>query len=95
MGLSLFLNVLAGTTDDRFGTDGRIDGFTTLDASFRIRSNALRGPLRNVELRLSAQNLLNEAPAAVRDTDPAAPTYDSINQSPVGRFISFSVTKTW
>lgn len=94
-GLSVFVNRLGGTIDDRFGTDERIGGFVTLDASLRLRSAAARGPLRDVELRLSAQNLLDEAPSPIRDPDPAAPPYDSTNQSPVGRFISVSVTKSW
>jgi outer membrane receptor protein involved in Fe transport len=93
--LSMFLNSLGGTLDDRFGPDERIGGFVTVDASFRLRSNAARGPLRNVELRLSAQNLLDEVPSPIRDPDPAAPPYDSTNQSPVGRFISLSITKRW
>lgn len=94
-GASLFINHIDGTTDDRFAVVERIGGFTTIDASLRFRSAARRGPLRGVELSLSALNLLNEEPSAVRDADPAAPPFDSINQSPVGRFLSLSITKRW
>jgi len=53
------------------------------------------GPFRNLELRLSALNLLDEKPDVIRNSQPQAPSYDSTNQSPVGRFISLSVRKSW
>ncbi|MDB5669489.1 MAG: hypothetical protein JWO25_448, partial [Alphaproteobacteria bacterium] len=34
-------------------------------------------------------------PAAIRNTDPTAVPYDSTNQSPVGRLLSLSVTRSW
>jgi iron complex outermembrane receptor protein len=94
-GISLFLNYVGPTIDNRLPSIVEIDDFVTLDASFRLRSAAKSGLLRNVELRLSALNLLDNKPARVSDPDPASPTYDSINQSPVGRFISLSITKSW
>lgn len=93
--LTAFLNHVGGTTDDRFASPEKIGAFTTLDISAGFRSAAMRGPLRGVELRLSALNLLNEEPETIRDLDPAAPPYDSTNQSPVGRFISLSISKRW
>jgi outer membrane receptor protein involved in Fe transport len=93
--LSVFASYVGGTRDDRFAQVERIGAFVTLDASLRIQVTASQGFLRDAEVRLSALNLLNETPALVRDLDPAAPPYDSINQSPVGRFISLSVIKSW
>jgi outer membrane receptor protein involved in Fe transport len=95
VGITTTLSYVGGTLDDRFTDLQRTDDFLTLDASVRIGSIAARGPLAGVELRLTGLNLLNAAPAPVRDPDPAAPPYDSINQSPVGRFVSLSVTKRW
>jgi outer membrane receptor protein involved in Fe transport len=95
VGLSAFVSYVGETLDERFAQVERIEDFVTLDASLRIGSLASRGFLRDVELRLSALNLLDQAPASIRELDPAAPPYDSVNQSPVGRFISLSVTKTW
>lgn len=92
---STFLSYVGSTLDDRFADRARIAPFVTLDASLSIRSLAAHGPLHGVELRLSALNLLDEAPAPVRDLDPAAPPYDSVNQSAVGRFVSLSIVKSW
>jgi iron complex outermembrane recepter protein len=94
-GLSASLNYVGATVDERFAQVERIDEFLTLDASLRIGSIAARGPLAGVELRLSALNLLDAEPAPIRELDPAAPPYDSVNQSPVGRFISLTLTKRW
>lgn len=93
--LSAFANYIGGTIDDRFAVVGRTDDALTVDVSLLIRSGATSGPLRNVELRLSALNLLNDAPAPLTDPDPAAPPYDSINQSPIGRFLSLALVKRW
>lgn len=88
-------NYVGATLDDRFAAVQTTGDFITLDASLALRSVASRGPLRGVELRLTASNLLDEAPAPVTDPDPAAPPYDSVNQSPVGRFLGIAVTKRW
>ena len=94
-GISLFVNYVGGTIDNRLPAIDRVDNFLTIDASLRLRTGAASGPFGNIELRLSALNLLDRRPAAINDPDPAAPPYDSVNQSPVGRFISFSISKRW
>jgi iron complex outermembrane receptor protein len=94
-GLSAFLNYVGSTTDNRFPTKDRIGSFVTLDlnASFRIGASA--GQLRNIEVRLSALNVLNEKPHFIRNVAPEAAPFDSTNQSPVGRFLGISVRKIW
>lgn len=93
--LAVALNYLGSTLDTTFPDAEPIGAFTTLDLSGSWRPAADHGPLRNLELRLSVQNLLNEEPDPIRNTDPAGIPFDSTNQSPVGRFVSISVTRQW
>lgn len=93
--LGVSLNYLGSTLDNTFIDAEPIGAFTTLDLSGSWRPAADHGPLRNLELRLSVQNLLDEAPDSIRNTDPAGIPFDSTNQSPVGRFVSVSVAKQW
>lgn len=94
-GLSAFVNYIGPTTDNRFPVVETIGSFVTLDlnASFRTRPAAsLSG---DVEIRLSALNILNEKPHFIRNAAPEAAPYDSTNESPVGRFLGVSVRTTW
>ena len=93
--LSAALNYLDGTTDKRFSVPTKIGSFTTVDLSGSVRTREGRGPLDRIKLRLSAQNLLNKQPDPIRVTNPTYVAYDSTNQSPIGRFVSFTVTKQW
>jgi iron complex outermembrane receptor protein len=94
-GLGAFLNHVGSTRDTRFPTVEQVGRFVTLDLSASFRTRATAGALAGIELRLSALNILDEAPDRIRNSQPEAPSYDSTNQSPIGRFISFSVRKTW
>ena len=53
------------------------------------------GPLRNVELRLAALNILNQKPHVIRIVYPSEAPYNSTNESPVGRFLGASLRKVW
>ncbi len=95
-GVTAFVSYVGGTDDNRFPDDlGRIDPFVTLDVSARVRTSARAGPFRDMEFRLSAQNLLNAEPALIREPGANAIPYDSTNQSPLGRMISFTLVKSW
>ncbi|MCW4460835.1 TonB-dependent receptor [Sphingomonas sp. BT-65] len=93
--LAIAFNYLGSTLDNTFLDVRPIGTFTTLDLSGSWRPAVDHGLLRNLELRLSVQNLLNEEPDPIRNTDPAGIPFDSTNQSPIGRFVSVSVTKQW
>jgi outer membrane receptor protein involved in Fe transport len=69
--------------------------FVTVDLSAAWRTGATFGPLRNLEVRLSALNVLNEKPDRIRNSQANAPSYDSTNQSPIGRFVGISLRKAW
>jgi iron complex outermembrane recepter protein len=93
--VSASLNYLDGTLDNRLPATTRIGAFTTLDLSGSYRTGEGHGLLANLELRLNVQNLLNETPDLIRMSDPTWVPFDSTNQSAIGRFVSFSVTKQW
>lgn len=94
-GLSAFVNYVGQTVDNRFATEETIGSFVTLDLNASLRTGPNQGPFRNLELRLSALNVLDAEPDFVRNTFPSAAPYDATNQSPVGRFVGLSVRKTW
>jgi len=93
--LSAFVNYVGPTIDNTFATPESVGAFITLDLSGSVRTDAKSGPLRNVELRLSALNVLDQKPHHVRNQFPEAAPYDSTNESPVGRFIGASIRKVW
>lgn len=93
--VSAFLNYLGPTTDNRFPTLETVGAFVTLDLSAGLLTGAGPGPFRNMEVRLSALNVLNQKPHFIRNVAPEAAPYDSTNESPVGRFLGISVRKAW
>jgi len=93
--LSASLNHLDGTLDNRFPETARVSAFTTLDLSGSYRTGKGHGLLDDLELRLNVQNLLDKRPDLIRVSDPTWVPFDSTNQSAIGRFVSFSVTKQW
>ncbi|MGE5564308.1 MAG: TonB-dependent receptor domain-containing protein [Bacillota bacterium] len=93
--LSAALNYVGAVRDTRFADKAPVGPFVTVDVSAAIRTGASSGPLRNLELRASVLNLLDEKPDVIRNIQPDAPTYDSTNQSAIGRFVAVSVRKTW
>lgn len=92
--LSAFVSYVGGTKDNRFVDTPGPGPFVTLDVTASLRTGD-RGPFRNLEVSLSALNLLNEQPDIIRNSDPASPSYDSTNQSSVGRYLALAVRKVW
>lgn len=92
---SAFVNYIGSTTDNRFTPVRTVGAFTTLDLNASFRTNAAQGPFRNLELRVSALNVLNEKPSPIRTGSLGGAPYDSTNQSPVGRFLGLSLRKVW
>lgn len=93
--LAAFVNYVGPTSDNRFAAAATIPAFVTLDVNASVRSGARKGLLRDVELRLSALNLLDQEPHFIRNAAPEAAPYDSTNESPIGRFLGLSVRKAW
>lgn len=95
IGLSAFVNYVGATIDSQFPTMERIGAFVTLDLSASMQTSKRAGALRNIELRLSALNVLDEKPHFLRNPSPEAAPFDSTNESPVGRFLGASIRKVW
>jgi outer membrane receptor protein involved in Fe transport len=89
------VNYVGRFRDSRFPDAGNIGPFVTVDVSAAYRTGTDSGPFRDIELRVSALNLLDEKPDVIRNSQPDAPSYDSTNQSPLGRFVGISLRKSW
>ena len=97
LGASLYLNY----ADSYRNTDvlrTQIDSWVTLDAQihYQIERNA-GGPFAATRLVLSIQNLFDEDPPFVlsQGSPIAHPGYDSVNASPLGRFVALELKKSW
>jgi outer membrane receptor protein involved in Fe transport len=88
---SLFGNYRSGVENMADGRDGA--SFTTFDSTLRYDTGEGTSALANVVFELAAQNLLNRAPPLHAVTSLTFTPYDSTNYSPVGRYLSVSVSK--
>src|SRR3546814_5834745 len=75
----------------------KLASFTTFDATLRYATGERAGAWSGLEFAFSAQNLLDRSPPlyTVAANRLHVPPYDSTNYSPIGRFMSFSVSKRW
>lgn len=91
---SVFANYAGGVTNPSDGRRGA--SFTTLDTTLRYGIGKRSGPQSGLEFMVAASNLLDRAPPSY---EPVASLYvapyDSTNYSPIGRFLSVSVSKRW
>jgi iron complex outermembrane recepter protein len=90
---SVFGNYTDGVTDR--ATGGKSGSFTTLDTTVRYLAGPRRGWMPEVEVALSAQNLLGRDPPLYAFEAVAEVPYDSTNYSAVGRFVSLSLSTRW
>lgn len=70
----------------------RIDSWTTIDAQLSWRAQG-SGWSKGLSAALSVQNLFDTDPPFY--DDPQGVGYDSANADPLGRFVSFQLTKRW
>lgn len=94
--LSGFVNITGTLRDIRPTTPIRVPGQATVDltASYELPPTSLVGAL---EIRASVRNAFDVRPPYVQSSGGLAyyVSYDSTNYSPMGRFVSLSLTKTW
>ena len=90
-----FLNYSGGYTDNVSNPERKIESWTTVDLTLTYRTDGglANAGLNDVRFSLSVRNLFNRAPPFVNN--PIGIGYDPENASPLGRFISFTITKTW
>jgi outer membrane receptor protein involved in Fe transport len=89
--VAVFANYTSSVTNPANGE--RTGSFTTLDANVRYLAGTGHGWLSGVDIALTATNLFDRAPPLYTPTSPNNPPYDSTNYSPVGRFLSISISK--
>jgi outer membrane receptor protein involved in Fe transport len=100
-GNRLSAGVFVNYLDSYRNTDeasSRIDSWTTLDGQLRYDFAGVRQQmLKGAKIVLNVQNLFDEAPPFVRSQGSpiAHPGYDSVNASPLGRFIALEIAKDW
>lgn len=89
---SVFANYKSGVRDLVQGN--KTASFTTFDVTLRYATGARDWLWSNVELALSVQNLLDrDPPLHTMSSIYSIPPYDATNYSPIGRYLSLSVTK--
>lgn len=92
-----YLNHSGGLEDNRVTPSLKIASQTTLDLSARFALPDSQPVLGGLTLQLSAQNVFNTHPPYARPSGGYSyyVNYDSTNFSPVGRFVSLTISKDW
>jgi outer membrane receptor protein involved in Fe transport len=88
------VNYVGNTDDVRYTPVVTTGSMTTLDLTVRHRI-AAGGILGDLDLSLSALNVLNDKPDLIRQASSYNLPYDSTNATPIGRFVSVSIEKHW
>ncbi len=100
---SIFVNQVGGYLDNRSTTTRPVSSFTTVDAtlSLDLGQIASQSFFSNLQARFSVTNLFDQSPPAVFNDSGAGgafytnASYDPTNANPLGRFVSFQITKRW
>ena len=91
----VYINHIAGITDNRTEPYTQLSQQTTFDISLRYKLPTTLGTLSGTTLALNAQNLFNKRPPYAAPSGGYAyyASYDSTNFSAIGRFVSFTISK--
>jgi len=92
--ISATLSRTGGVRDTRRTPAIDVAGMTMVDLTARQRL-ARSGPLADLDITLTAQNLFNAKPAPIATTLYYDTPYDSTNYSPFGRVLSVGISKKW
>ena len=93
---TVFLNYSDSYTDNVSTPERKINSWTTIDLTLAYNTVGRLSDLRlnDIRLSLSIRNLFDNDPPFVNNSAVRV-GYDPENVSPLGRFISFNITKTW
>lgn len=86
-----YLNHIDGYLNTAITPNVTVDDYRTIDATI-LYNFADEGALSGASLALSGQNILDETPPVVLN---GISSWDNHNVSPLGRFISLTLTKRW
>ena len=93
--LSAYANYTGKLKDVRSATPVSIGAMTTLDLTVRYATAKSRSFFGNWDIAFTVQNLLDAKPPLLANTQVYEQPYDASNYSPVGRFVSLRVSKSW
>lgn len=85
------VNYTGALIDRRLGQVQRLSPTATVDLGVHYALVAGKGRDPGLELSLTVQNLLNDAPEKIRQTGPTDTPFDSTNYSAVGRFVAIGL----
>ncbi len=102
-GAGATINFTDSYRDDRVGFEGKVDSWTTVDLNLSYQFAAQgRSVLNNTRFAVSVINLLDQSPPFVASDGLTATGsgfsvsyFDAANADPMGRFVSFRLTKAW
>ncbi len=89
---NLYLNYIDSYRNTAITPNVDVDDYKTVDAAVIYDFGGERGALSGLSLSLNGQNLLDEDPPVVMN---GIVSWDNQNVSPLGRLVSFVVTKRW
>jgi iron complex outermembrane receptor protein len=90
--VNTYLNYVDNYRNTAITPNVDVDSYKTVDATIVYDFGEERGVLSGVSLSLNGQNILDEDPPIVLN---GIVSWDNQNVSPLGRFVSFVVTKHW
>jgi len=93
--LGMFLNHTDSYIDNTGEVSRPVSSWKTIDMSLAHHFQNTRGLLADASVQLSATNVTNENPPFLVGTPPYFIPYDGANASPLGRFVSLSLSKRW
>ena len=91
------MNYVDDYTDNQRARPRKISSWTTIDFGTAYSFGQSSGPLQGLMLQANVINVADKAPPRVYDLmgSYGDPGYDSASASPLGRFISFQISKSW
>jgi iron complex outermembrane recepter protein len=90
--INTYLNYVDNYRNTAITPNVDVDSYKTVDATIVYDFGEQRGVLSGVSLSVNGQNILDEDPPIVLN---GIVSWDNQNVSPLGRFVSFVVTKRW
>jgi iron complex outermembrane recepter protein len=94
--LSGYVNHLDDSTNANAAGNPPVSSWTTIDAQIAYNSSSSTGLLTGVRTSLSVLNALDRDPPYLRfDTFRKGFNYDTLNATPLNRYVSLRVTKSW